>query len=65
MQCSENGQKGRGATAGKLQAEAAKIPPLVGLARSKQDLINCGHDAQYLQSINTGRPQRAMEYEVN
>ena len=29
-------------------AEAAKILPLVGLARSKQDPINRGHGAQYL-----------------
>jgi hypothetical protein len=27
--------------------KAAKILPLVGLARSKQDPINCGHGAQY------------------
>ena len=26
--------------------KAAKILPLVGLARSKQDPINCGHGAQ-------------------
>ena len=28
--------------------KAARIPPLVGLARSKQDPINRGHGAQYL-----------------
>ena len=33
--------------ADKLQFEAATIPPLVGLARSKQDPINFGHGAQY------------------
>ena len=34
--------------AGKLQVQAAKFLPLVGLARSKQDPINLGHGAQYL-----------------
>ena len=31
-----------------VQAKAAKILPLVGLARSKQDPIKCGHGALYL-----------------
>ena len=34
--------------ADKLRLKAATIPPLVGLARSKQDPINRGHGAQYL-----------------
>ncbi len=34
--------------ADKLQVKAAIIPPLLGLARSKQDPINRGHGAQYL-----------------
>ena len=43
--------------------KAAKILPLVGLARYKQDPINRGHDAQYLY-----RPQPAgaeTKYEVS
>lgn len=36
------------ASADKLQAKAAEILPLVGLARPKQDPINYGHGAQYL-----------------
>ncbi len=32
----------------KLQLKADIILPLVGLARSKQDPIYCGHGAQYL-----------------
>ena len=31
-----------------LHAEAAKILPLVGLAKSKQDPVNRGHGAQVL-----------------
>ena len=34
--------------ADKLQVKAAKCLPLVGLAKSKQDPINRGHGAQYL-----------------
>ena len=34
--------------ADKLQLKAAIILRLVGLARSKQDPVNCGHGAQYL-----------------
>ena len=41
-------QKRQGAPADKLQVKAAKILPLVGLARSKQDPINREHGAQYL-----------------
>ena len=38
----------QGASADKLHVKAAKFLPLVGLARSKQDLFNRGHGAQYL-----------------
>ena len=41
-------QKRQGAPADKLHIKAAKILPLVGLARSKQDPINRGHGAQSL-----------------
>ncbi len=40
--------RGKVRPADKLQLKAAIILPLVGLARSKQDLINRGHGAQYL-----------------
>ncbi len=40
--------KKQGASADKLRVKAARILPLVGLARSKQDPINRGHCAQYL-----------------
>ena len=39
--------KRQGACADKLQVKAARILPLVGLARSKQDPINRGHGAEY------------------
>ena len=39
--------KGKVRPADKLQLRAAKILPLVGLARSKQNANNCGHSAQY------------------
>jgi hypothetical protein len=41
-------KRGKVHPADKLQEKAAKLLPLVGIARSKQDPINCGHGAQYL-----------------
>jgi hypothetical protein len=41
-------KRGKVRPADKLQVKAAKFLPLVGLARSKQDPINRGRDAQYL-----------------
>ena len=41
--------KRQGASADKLHAKPAEILSLVGLARSKQDPVNRGHGAQYLQ----------------
>ncbi len=38
----------QGAPADKLHAKAANVLHLVGLARSKQDVFNRGHGAQYL-----------------
>ena len=38
----------QGASADKLHVKAAKFPPLVELARFKQDPINRGRGAQYL-----------------
>ena len=40
-------KKRQGASADELQVKAAKILPLVVLARSKQDPINRGHGAQH------------------
>ncbi len=44
----------QGASAGKLQVKAARIPPIVKFARSKQYSSNRGHNAQHLH-----RPQPA------
>ena len=44
-------QSRQGASADKVQVKAAKVLPLVGLARSKQDPINYGHGAQYLYCL--------------
>jgi hypothetical protein len=41
-------QRGKGHPTDKVQVEAAKFLPRVGLARSKQDLINRGHSTRYL-----------------
>ena len=44
----DSAKRGKVSPADKLQVKAANFLPLVGLARSKQDPIKCGHGAQYL-----------------
>ncbi len=53
--------KGKVRPADKLQGKAARILPLVGLARSKQDLINLEHGAQYLYRPPPSGPLNARD----
>ena len=57
-------QRGKVRPADKLQVEAAKCLPLVGLARSKQDPINRGHGAQYLYRPPTSQSLYNMEPQI-
>ena len=44
------------ASAEKLQLKAAKILTPIGIARSKQDTVTCGHGAQYIYPYSPPPP---------
>ena len=48
----------QGAPVDKLQVKAAKTPPPVGLARSKQDPTKCGHGTLYYTAPRQPRPMK-------